>query len=104
MVGSAGTVIYEEDLQCPALETKPVTPLTTEVSDQNKEKGQGLISCPICFSQRPVEQSDEHANSCLMWLLDDTNDQCDIQVSGHFNKNRFKTSHFDTSRCCFDTQ
>ena len=55
------------------------TLLTTEASDENKEKEQQrLISCPICISLHPVEQIKEHADNCSMWLLDDTNDQCDI--------------------------
>ena len=74
--------LLEEELQCPVFESKPMTPLTTEASDQNKEEEQKrLISCPICFSVHPVEQIEEHANSCSMWLLDDTNDQCDIPDS-----------------------
>ena len=36
------------------------------------------MSCRICFSLHPVEQIKEHADNCSMWLLDDTNDQCDI--------------------------
>ena len=36
------------------------------------------MSCPVCFSLHPVEQIEEHADNCSMWLLDDTNDQCDI--------------------------
>ena len=58
--------------------TKPVTALPTEASVQNEEEQESLVSCPICFSLHPVEQIKEHADNCLMWLLDDTNDQCDI--------------------------
>ena len=71
--------LFEKDLLCPVFETKPVTALTTEASVQNKEEEQErLMSCPICFSLHPVEQIEEHADNCSMWLLDDTNDQCDI--------------------------
>ena len=71
--------LFEKDLLCPVFETKPVTALTTEESVQNKEEEQErLMSCPICFSLHPVEQIEEHADNCSMWLLDDTNDQCDI--------------------------
>lgn len=53
--------------------------MTTEASVQNKQEEQErLMSCPVCFSLHPVEQIEEHADNCLMWLLDDTNDQCDI--------------------------
>ena len=71
--------LFEKDLQCPVFETKPVAALTPEASVQNKEEEQErLMSCPICFSLHPVEQIEEHADNCSMWLLDDTNDQCDI--------------------------
>ena len=71
--------LFEKDLLCPVFETKPATSLTTEASVQNKEEQQErLMSCPICFSLHPVEQIKEHADNCSMWLLDDTNDQCDI--------------------------
>ena len=71
--------LFEKDLLSPVFETKPVTALTTEASVQNKEEEQErLMSCPICFSLHPVEQIEEHADNCSMWLLDDTNDQCDI--------------------------
>ena len=55
-----------------------MTALPTEASVQNEEEQESLVSCPICFSLHPVEQIKEHADNCLMWLLDDTNDQCDI--------------------------
>ena len=71
--------LFEKDLQCPVFESKPVTALTTEASVQNKEEEQErLMSCPIWFSLHPVEQIEEHADNCSMWLLDDTNNECDI--------------------------
>ena len=71
--------LFEKDLQCPVFEIKPVAALTTEASVQSKEEEQErLMSCPICFSLHPIEHIKEHADNCSMWLLDDTNDQCDI--------------------------
>ena len=71
--------LFEQDLQCPVFESKPVTVLTTEASVQHQEEEQErLMSCPICFSLHPVEQIEEHADNCSMWLLDD---QCDIPDS-----------------------
>lgn len=71
--------LFEKDLQCPVFEGKAVTALTTEASVQNKEEEQErLMSYPIWFSLHPVEQIEEHADNCSMWLVDDTNDECDI--------------------------
>ena len=36
------------------------------------------MSCPICHSLHPVDQIEEHADSCSMWLLDDTSEEFDI--------------------------
>ena len=71
--------LFQKDLQCPVFEAKPMAALTTAASVQSKEEEQErLMSCPICFSLHPIEYIKEHADNCLMWLLDDTNDQCDI--------------------------
>lgn len=36
------------------------------------------MSCFICFLLYFVEQIEEYVDNCLMWLLDDINDYCDI--------------------------
>lgn len=52
--------------------------MTTEAPVQNKEEQERLMSHLICFSLHPLEQIEEHADICSIWLLDETNDQCDI--------------------------
>ena len=75
MVWSTVQEQFEKHLQCSVFKT----PLTTEASVQNKEKEQErLMSCPVSSSLYPVEQIEEQADNCSMWLLDDTNEQCDI--------------------------
>ena len=54
----------------------------TSVDLQNEEvesENERLISCPICRSFYPIQEIEEHADHCSMWLLDDASEQsCDI--------------------------
>ena len=69
--------LFEKHLQCPVFEAKPLRPLTTEASVQNKDEQDRLMSCSICYLLQSVEEIKEHADNCSMWLLDETNNQCD---------------------------
>ncbi|KAJ7371615.1 hypothetical protein OS493_024292 [Desmophyllum pertusum] len=42
-----------------------------EVGSENER----LISCPICRSLYPMQEIEEHADNCSMWLLDDASEQ-----------------------------
>lgn len=63
--------LFEKDLECSVFQT--------DAAVQNEEVEQKrLMSCPICHSLHPVDQIEEHADSCSMWLLDDTSEEFDI--------------------------
>ena len=70
----------EKELQRPVFEALPMmTPLTIDAPLQTEEVEQErMMSCPVCFSLHPIEQIEEHADNCSMWLLDDSNEQCDL--------------------------
>ena len=75
-----GPDVFEKDLERPVFETKPMTPLITDGAIPNESEPERLMCCPICSSLLPIEQIEEHADNCSMWLLDDT-EQFDIPDS-----------------------
>lgn len=43
-----------------------------------ESENERLISCPVCGSFYPIQEIEEHADHCSIWLLDDTSEQsCD---------------------------
>lgn len=43
-----------------------------------ESENERLISCPVCGSFYPIQEIEEHADHCSMWLLDDTSEpSCD---------------------------